>query len=487
MKRIFAVLLCLSFAFSAVAEDTALTIYNQDFAVVRETLPLDLKPGINTIHFSEVTGRLEPDSVILRDPTNLRALQILEQNYRNDPVTQELLLSLYEGKTIEFQLGDANGPRVKGKVIRSGYVPRMSYDQGYQGSGQPIIEVDGQLRFALPGQPIFPALTADSILKPTLNWQIETDKPGHFPAELSYVTAGLSWQADYNLVAPEKGDVIDLIGWVTMRNNSGRLFEDAHIKLLAGDVNKLMPNMNYMAKSMAARDMVNAAAPAPAVTERRFDEYHMYTLAHMATLHDHETKQVEFVRATGIPSKRIYVYDGAQMDDRYAYYNIDQVRTDREYGTRSNPKVWVMQEFKNSTANHLGMPLPKGRLRFYRRDVDGHLEFTGENTIDHTPQDETVRVYTGNSFDLVGERKRTNIIVDVSKKMVEESFEITLRNHKKEAAEFRVVEHLYRGTGWQVMEESQQHKKIDSSTIEFRVPVKPGGEEKVSYTVRYTW
>ncbi len=366
---------------------------------------------MNNVSFTDVTSHLEPDSVILRDPSGQRSLQVLEQNYRADPVSQELLLSLYEGKTIDFLvLAAIARETIKGKIIRSGYVPSMvRYGQYQQPAySQPIIEVDGVLRFGLPGQPLFPALTGDTILKPTLNWQLRTDKPGRFDAELAYITTGMSWQADYNLVAPEKGDTMDLVGWVTITNTSGRSFDNARIKLLAGDVNKIQEAtgaaMNMAAKAALARDEM-----APTVTEHTFDEFHMYTLQRAATLHDQETKQVEFVRAMNVASKRLYVYDGAAIDwNQYRYWSPEQIRTNRELGTQSNRKIWVMQEFVNSEKNSLGIPLPKGKLRFYRRDTDGHLEFTGESMIDHTPKDETVRVYTGNSFDLTGERKRTN-------------------------------------------------------------------------------
>jgi hypothetical protein len=173
--------------------------------------------------------------------------------------------------------------------------------------------------------------------------------------------------------------------------------------------------------------------------------------------------------------------------NRYRGWSYDSIRQDRDYGTQSNPKVWVMREFVNSETNHLGLPLPKGRLRFYRRDADGQMEFTGEDTIDHTPRDETVRVSTGNAFDLVGERRRTNYKMDSGEKWVDESFEIKLRNHKKEPAEIRVVEHLYRWTNWQITEKSNFYLKTDAQTIEFRVSVKPDEEQTVSYTVRYSW
>lgn len=482
----------------------ALTIYNQNFAVVRQGIALSLKPGVNRVRFIDATAHIEPDSVMLRDPSG-RPLQVLEQNYRNDPVSQELLLSLFEGQTIDFLVRDQNKSEiVKGKIIRSGYVPHwlamnrygpqyyqaqmaMAYSGG--GSGQPIVEVNGKLQFQLPGLPQFPALTDDTILKPALDWVVQTDQPISSTGELSYITGGMSWHADYNIVAPAKGDKLDLVGWVTIDNQSGKDFRDARIKLMAGDVNKIQPAEMY--DRMAGFAMAKSAneAARPSVTEKTFDEYHLYTLERPSTLHDRETKQVEFVRASGINSQRIYVYDGVRIDrNRYGYYNPDQIRNDQGYGTESNPKVWVMQEFKNAKANNLGMPLPAGRLRFYRRDVDGgQMEFTGENMIDHTPQDETVRVYTGNAFDIVGERRRTNFRVDENKHMLDETFEITLRNHKKTAVDVRVLEHLYRWVNWELSYKSHAFKKLDAQKIEFPVHIAADGEQVVNYTVHYTW
>ena len=470
----------------------ALTIYNQNFFVAREYVPLDLRPGVNHAEFAGIASHLEPDSVILRDPAG-RSLQVLEQNYRNDPISQELLLSLYEGKTIDFLVQRADKQEViKGKIVRSGYIPSSYYAQNYQQPSftQPIIEVDGVLRFGLPGQPLFPALSGDTALKPTLSWLLQTNDPGKFDAEISYVAGGMSWQADYNLVVSDnpkgKTDLLDMVGWITMHNQSGKTFDNANIKLMAGDVNKIQPGTvagrMYAAEAKA---MMNDAA-APIVREKSFDEFHLYSLARPTTLHDQETKQVEFVRATGIHAQRLYVYDGAQVA-QYGYYNLEQIRQDQSYGTQSNPKVWVMEEFKNAEANHLGIALPKGKLRFYRRDTDGHLEFVGENVIDHTPKDETIRIFTGNSFDVVGERKRTNYRMDSAHNWMDESFEIRLRNHKKEAVTVRVVEHLYRWTNWKLNEQSQESHKMDAQTVEFPVTIAPDGEQVVTYTVHYSW
>jgi len=505
MKRIaiitVAAIWCLTVQ-GALWAQPALTIYNQDFAVVRETIPLNLNQGVNEMRYTDTTAHVEPESVILRDPAGARALQILEQNYRADPVSQGLLLSLYEGETIDFleRIGDRTRV-VRGKIIRSGYMPHSTglrrYGNQYRqtqmarasgGGNQPIIEVQGRLRFQLPGTPLFPALTDDTILKPTLHWLLETDKPGKFDGELCYVTGGMSWEADYNLVAPEKGDVLDLVGWVTMDNQSGKSFEDARIKLMAGDVSKIQPEDRSRLRAALASPASGFGGMRPPVTEKAFEDYHLYTLNRRATLRDRETKQVEFVRASGVDSERIYVYDGVKIDsNRYRGWDMQNIRQNREYGTQSNPKVWVMREFENSEDNNLGIPLPRGRVRFYRQDDDGQLEFTGENVIDHTPKDEKVRVYTGNAFDIVGERRRTNFVINTNQDWLDESFEIKVRNHKEEPVEVRVVEHLYRWSNWEIREASHTHKKIDSQTMEFRIKLEPDEEKTITYLVHYWW
>ncbi len=501
MKEKRAVCMCavLCFAGAGIWAEPRLTIYNQNFAVVRQTVPLDLAKGVSSLRFTDVTTHLEPSSVILRDPSGKRSILILEQSYRADPVSQELLLSLYEGKTIEFLVQSPGRPdvTVQGKILRSGYVPRMQnipiYGQPYAGysqgvATQPIIEVDGKLRFSLPGMPLFPALADDTVMKPEIAWQIEADQAGKLEAEMSYVTGGMRWQADYNILAAEEGNLLEIVGWVTFENQSGKTFENALVKLMAGEVNKIQPGLSDNLAFEPRSGFAGGGAPAPPVTERSFDEYHLYDLSRPVTLHDRETKQVEFIRAAGVKSESIYVYDGVKIDqDRYRGWNTQMVRQERDYGARSNPQVWTMREFANSDANYLGMPLPQGRVRFYRRDKDGRLEFTGENSIQHTPRDETIRVFTGSAFDLVGERRRTDYRIDSSRNMLDESFEITIRNHKKESAAVRIVEHLYRGTSWEITEMSNTFLKTDSQTIEFRIDLKPEEERKVTYTVHYTW
>jgi len=458
-------LLLLAVASVSFAADPALTIYNGGFAVVRETLPIDLKTGINQVSFAGVTAQVEADSVILRDIKGKAEFQILEQSYRNDPVTQSLLLSLFEGKTLEFIRLETNKPDrvVSGKVVRSGYDPRGRFVE-------PIIEVDGKLQFSLPGSPLFPSLGNDNVLKPTLNWKLNSASSGKIDAEVAYLSKGFTWEASYNLVATEKSDVLDVVGWVTMNNQSGMTFTDAKIKLMAGDVNRVEPEYQHMSRvaalTAASMDAVKV------VTEKSFDEFHLYTLGNPATLRDKETKQVEFVRAAGVQAERIYIFDGAGHQYR---------------GDGSSGKVQVYREFKNSEANKLGIALPKGKVRFYSQDGDRQLEFVGENRIDHTPKDEVIRVLTGNSFDLVGEHRMTNNTEDGSNRVVTQTFEIKVRNRKKEPVEIRVIERATHGGNWTLTAQSQPHTKKDAATFEFLVPLKPDEEKVVTYTIRYTW
>lgn len=504
-KRLALLVAVLVPAFAASQVQSApprLTVYNQNFAVIRVEVPLDLKQGVNHVELTDITDYLEPDSVILRDPTGKNPFRIIEQNYRGDPVSQDLMLKLYEGKGIDF-LVTTNGQSqvVHGTIVRAGYAPppRYYYPQPY-GSPQPftpqprqpIIEVNGQLRFSLPGEPLFPALTQGSILKPVLSWVIDSPNTAHVAAELSYISEGLDWDATYNVIEPTNSQELNLLGWVTIHNLSGKEFDDAQVKLVAGTVNKIQARRQpgFVAGNGygVAGGVLGGVLGQPLVTQQPFDEYHLYEIHQPVTLRDDETKQVEFIRADGVQSDLYYVYDGLRLPpNQYNGWNMDMIRQNREFGTEFTRDVRVMREFSNTTANHLGIPLPAGRMRFYRADQDGNLEFLGENEISHTSTGDTVNVYTGNAFDLSGERTRTNYTIDQFRHTLDESFEIHLHNHKQQPVEIRVTEHLYRGDTWEITDHSNAFVKTDSHTIEFRVEVPANGEKALTYTVHYTW
>ena len=454
----------------------AITIYNADLAVVRETLPLELKAGENSVVFDRATARVQPDSVVLRDPAAKAAFSILEQSYRNDPVSRGLLLSHFEGQTIDFRqvYPDGKIETTSGRIIRSGYVP------GGQPT-DPIIEVEGKLRFQLPGEPLFPELGDGSILRPTLGWVLSSAAPAAFDAQLSYLTGGFSWKADYNFVAPEKGETATLTGWITVTNQSGTMFTDAMVKLVAGDVNVVREAPQALREEMMMR--MATANSAPDVQEKAFDDFHLYTLGRPLTLRDRETKQVEFLRAPEVKAAKLYIYDGAS---NYRFHG------GRNEGPLDNSQfskdVAIYWEMMNDEASGLGMPLPAGKMRFYRSDdADGNLEFVGENTIDHTPRNERVRVYTGNAFDLVGERKITDFSRADRQNWMRESIEVTVKNRSKEPKTIVVRENLWRWSNWEIQEPSMEFKKIDAQTIEFTVSLQPDEEKKVTYAARYSW
>lgn len=440
----------------------ALTIYNDDFAVVRETIPLDLKAGANSVNFSGATTRVEADSVLLRDRSGQVSLRILEQSYRAEAASQRLLLAMNEGKTLDFLVRDQDSREhiVKGRVIRA------PGENGGEGDA-PVIEVDGKLRFSLPGEPVFPSLGDDAVLQPTLSWRLHADREAKLDAELGYITGGMSWQAAYNLVAPEQGDRVDIVGWVTIVNETGKRFDEASVKLMAGDVNRVQPDMSYGSKVRRAAPAALMVAEALPVTQKAFDEFHLYSLPRPVTLRDGETKQVEFLRAAGVVAPQLYIYDA------------------QKYG----PKVAVVREFKNTQENGgLGLPLPKGRARFYRQDsADGRMEFVGENSLDHTARNETVRLRTGDVFDIAVERKQSDASMSSRNDFREEAFEIKLRNRKSAPAEVRVVERFHAGPNWKLVQQSDVHEKLDSASVEFRVTLQPDEEKIVTYRVRYDW
>ena len=481
MKRLLPTLLACATSLTA---QTAITVYNGNFGVVRDTVTLDLPRGITEQTYSGVTSQLEPESVILRDPTGEVAISVVEQSYRGDPVDQARLLQMFEGETIHFarNIGDEEVIEA-GKIIRA---PKLVQSTDQYGNQQrkilePIIQVDGQLMTRLPGTPLFPSLGDDSILEPTLSWKLHADKAAAFDAQLSYLTGGMSWKSDYNLVLPEEGDDVTMTGWVSIENHTGTTFEDASIKLIAGDVNKVQPAPQVRGRVMEMA-MADSFGAAPKVEAKKFDEFHMYGLPLKTTLRDRETKQVEFVRAEKVTTDKLYIYDGSGGMRYYGGLNTNQ-----NYGQNKQPDVAIYREFKNNEENGLGVALPAGKLRFYRMDSDGQLEFTGENTMDHTPKNETIRVYLGNAFDLVGERTRTQFYKHPSRDLIRETFEVEIRNRSEEEITVRVVEHLYRWSNWKIIEPTADYTKTDSQTIEFALTVASDETKTVSYTVEYSW
>jgi hypothetical protein len=453
-------------------EGIALTIYNQDFAVVRERRKVTVEDKLGTIRFSDVAAQIDGTSVSFKSLTDPEAA-VLEQNYEYDLVSADKLLLKYIDKPLTVLTKD--GSRYAGNLL--------SFD-----GNQLVIRQygeNGDLVMVQRGDNVkdieFSSLPEGLITKPTLVWELATEKPGEQLIEVAYQTAGINWQADYNAVLNPDDTKLDLSGWVTINNRSGATYKEAKLKLIAGDVRKVQPPM--MASSGMVIGMGRAKA-APGFEEKAFFEYHLYTLGRPSTVADNQTKQIELLRAADVTVKKVFLYEGAPQDRWYGALN-----TDAGYGSEEgNKKVNVLIELKNSQDNHMGMALPKGKVRLYKRDpADNSLEFIGEDEIDHTPKDETVRLHIGDAFDIVGERKRTDFHVDMGSHVMTESFEIHVRNHKTEPIEVLVKEPLSRWDNWEITQSSQPFEKYDSSTIHFHVKVDKDGEQVVTYTVRYTW
>lgn len=482
-------------AAAAPAAAADLTIYSQDFALVQETIALDLKPGVNHVVHAAVTGQVEPDTIILRDPSGRLPFRIVEQTYNGGAPTLGLLLSLYEGKTLEFLVPGRDGAPehvVTGTVVRSGYEamgvsrrPAQTYGQPPSRSPEAIVEVEGKVRFGTPGVALFPAPLSPAMIEPTVDWVIRADKPGHVDAELAYMTGGLTWQADYSVIAPEPGDAVEILGWATLENQSGRSFPDARIALVAGEASKRFLGSSASG-SRSTGSLGPPAQPPPFAKETPLDDAHVYALGDPISLPDRATRQVELLRAAKAATRTVYVYDGVKIDVRSQGWSPEMLRSSSDFGTDWTPQVWVMKEIANTAANGLGTPLPKGTLRYYRRDAQGRLWLVGETEVGHSAPGDTLRAPAGSASDLSGERRRVEYQMNTGGgRGIDETFEIAVRNRGRAPAEVRIVEHLYRGRGWKISIESDPHVAKDSSTIEYRVSVPAQGEKTVRYAVRY--
>ncbi len=443
-----------------------LTVYNQNLAVVKERRTLELEQGLNEVAFQDVAALINPTSVLFRSLTDPTGTVVLEQNYEYDIIGSQKLLEKYVDQDIELITED--GSAYSGRLL-SGAQDIILQAQDGQVT---VVKLDRVREFS------FPSLPEGLITRPTLLWQLEAAEAGTHNVEVTYMTQGINWQADYVLLLDQADENLDLEGWITLNNNSGAAYTDAKLKLIAGDVHRA-PDVFAYAEVEAL--VAPTAAKAPSVEERAFFEYHLYQVQRPVTVKDRQTKQIEFTTAAGVSAEKFFVYDGSQRPF-FSYTPI----TEPGYGSTGNRKVMVMLEFENSEEAGLGIPLPKGTVRVYKEDIDGSTQFIGEDSIDHTPKDERVRLYIGDAFDIVGERKQTEF-VKLGPRSIEESFEIAVRNHKDEAIEVRIVEHMYRWTEWEIISETHEHVKTDSRTIEYHVDVPSDGEEIVEYTVRYRW
>ena len=489
-------------ATNAAGEDTAITIYSSaqpgaispdlyrpvpgggvpnassvpGYAMIRQERDVKLANGRSTLKFADVAALIDPTTVTFTSLTEPRT-RVLEQSYQFDLVSTDKLLLKYIDRPIavERHVGD-RVETVNGTLLSAtdGLLLRTS---------------DGAIQSLRDYSSVrFPELPGGLDTRPTLVWDVTSPTAGNQRSRVTYQTGGVTWWADYNLIFNEGKDansgLLDLSAWVSVINQSGAAYPNAHLKLIAGDVHRATPEAPRMMFKRALAEADAVAAPVPGFKEQSFFEFHLYTLQRPTTLANNSTKQIElFDQARQIPAKKILLYNGAQ--DTYFY---PSPMTDRNFGGQSNKKVDVYLEFRNDKQYGLGVPLPAGRIRVSKLDAaDGSLEFIGEDRIDHTPKDEEVRVKLGSAFDVVGERRQTDFSVDSKAQWMEEQIEIKLRNHKEQPVRVIVKENLYRWSNWKILAKTHEFVKEDARTISFPVDVPKDGETIVRYRVRYTW
>lgn len=441
-------------------ESVAITVYNQNFGLVREVRSVDLARGVVDLEFGDVASGIQPETVMLRSLGGNGGLSVLEQNYQYDLLNPQKLLEKYVGKMVKVYRND---PETGREVAVDAEVLSVN--------GGTILRIDGEITFNYPGRFAFPDVPDNLIPSPTLVWQLQSARERQ-TLEASYLTSGLNWKADYVLVVDDDDREADVTGWVTLSNTSGANYRDARLKLVAGDVQRVsngerqdMDRMLRAASEVAANDA--------GFSEEGFFEYHLYTLGRLATVLNNEQKQVTLLESNGFGVNKRLVYAGSPWLYRSQYGQLE-----------SNQKVGVYLHMENTEDNGLGMALPAGVVRVYKRDGEGAQQFVGEDRIDHTPRDEEVRIKLGESFDVVGSRTQTDWTV-LSGCQSESSWRIELRNHKDEPQEVTVMEPV--GGDWDILSASHGWEKVDAATFRFVETIPARGEVDITYRVRVRW
>jgi len=438
-----------------------ITVYNSNLGLVRETRRLTLPDGRIALRFSDVTSQIRPETVHLASLTSPSALRILEQNYQYDLLNPAKLLDKFVGKEITVVLRHYQNNTESFEPVQATLLSNNG-GQVWRINGQIVINPSNisEIRF--------PDIPKNLVATPTLVWDVENGFTGAQTIEASYLTGGMNWRADYVLLVNADDTKGDLQGWVTLTNQSGATFEDARLQLVAGDVNRVSSEREFaLAGVMAKRADMNESQ----FQEQGFFEYHLYTLQRPATIRDNETKQVSLLEAAGFNVQKEFVLNGQHY--YYAGYNSP--------GQPIKEKVGVYVQFRNSQQNKLGMPLPAGTIRLYKKDDKGNQQFIGEDRIDHTPKDEDVRVKVGDAFDIVAERKQTDYKV-IARNLYEYAYEIKIRNHKDSAINVVVNEPI--GGDWEMISSTFEAKKTAAFAAQFHVPVAKDGEATLAYRVR---
>ncbi|HYY59651.1 MAG TPA: DUF4139 domain-containing protein [Pyrinomonadaceae bacterium] len=441
-----------------------ITIYNSNVGLVRETRMLQLPDGRASLRFADVAAQIRPETVHLASLTSADSLSILEQNYQYDLLNPSKLLDKYVGREVTLVLRRYENST---EVLTPVQAVLLSNNSGqvWRIGGQIVINPSNIAEMR------FPDLPQNLVATPTLVWDVENRAVAQQTVEASYLTAGMNWRADYVLVVNAADTLGDVQGWVTLTNTSGVGFDDARLQLVAGNLNRVAEDTAMDGLRQRREVEMAASKSVPQFQEQAFFEYHLYTLQRPASIREQETKQVSLLESAGFSVAKEFVING--LPDYYRSY--------LNPGQPIPQTVGVFVQFRNSVANRLGMPLPAGTIRLYKKDDHGGQQFIGEDRIDHTPKDEDVRVKVGDAFDIVAERKQTDYKV-ISSSVYEYAYEITIRNHKDAPISVIVNEPI--GGDWRMISSNFKAEKTEAFAARFRVQVAKDGEARLVYRVR---
>ncbi len=442
-------------------QQVAVTIYNGDLALIKDRRRIELPAGESLLALREVSGGMLAETALLRELDGKGGLQVVEQSFDYDLLTPQKLLEKYVGRTVQVVRVH---PQSGAETLEPATV--------LAANGGVVLRMGDRIETGVPGRLVFPDVPDNLRDRPTLVVQLASKKTGPRDLELSYLSSGLSWRVDYVAELSVDDEHLDLSGWVTLDNRSGSSYRNARLQLVAGDVHRVSP----MPLERAAFDgrAVKTLAAAPAMAEESLLDYHLYSLDRPTTIGQNQTKQVALLTASAIPVRKEYLIRGSEYYYRGLYGKLGE-----------KIKAAVFLEFDNRLDSGLGMPLPKGILRVYKNDKAGNAQFVGEDRIDHTGKNETVRLQLGSAFDVTAERTQTDfkkLASGARDNLVESAYLIELNNGSEQAVTVKVAEPL--PGDWQIVEESLPHRKEDARTAAWQVEVPAGGKTRLTYRAR---
>jgi hypothetical protein len=443
-------------------KSVAVTIYNENLALIKDQRKVNLGSGQSTLAFRDVSAQMRPETALLRSLSAPGKLSVIEQNFDFDLLTPQKLLEKFVGKTVGIV---KTHPTTGAETVEQAQV--LSANSGV------VLKMGDRIETGVPGRIVYNDVPANLRDRPTLVMSLNNGASAQQDVELSYLSGGLGWKADYVAELNAADDKMDLSGWVTLTNTSGATYRNAKLQLVAGDVNRVQEEMRMARPMMKAMDM--AAAPAQEMREESLLEYHLYTLDRPTTIAENQTKQVSLLSATQVPVRKELLLRGNDY-----YYNSSY----GELGQKM--KVGVFVEFDNKESARLGMPLPKGVIRVYKKDGGGNAQFVGEDRIDHTPKNEKVRLKLGEAFDVTADKKQTDFkkLPNPAKgsSLFESAYEIVLKNAKKEAVTVTIQEPI--PADWKMLKSSHSHEKATSNTAVWKIDVPAEGKATLTYRVQ---